>query len=51
VAAVDANVAVTVPLVVVVLNVTEVGEREQLGKSTAPEGEVVRAQFSVAVPA
>ena len=51
VAAVVAMVAVTVPLVFVELSTTVVGEMEQVGSSTAPDGEVVSAQASVAVPA
>jgi hypothetical protein len=50
VAAVVATVAETVPLVDVELNETVVGESEQLGTSTAPEGELVSAQVSEAVP-
>ena len=44
-------VAVTVPVVLLDDKVTEEGEREQVGASTALEGEVVTAQVSVAVPA
>ena len=44
-------VAVTVPLVLVVLSTTVEGEMEQVGWSTAPDGEDVSAQASVAVPA
>jgi FlaG/FlaF family flagellin (archaellin) len=50
VAAVVVMVAVTVPLVVVALSATVVGEMEQEGSSTAPDGEVVSAQASEAVP-
>lgn len=51
VAAVVVIVAVEVPLVLVELNATVVGERVQLGTSAALAGDVVRAQASVAVPA
>ena len=50
VAAVVVIVAVTVPLVDVELKATVVGDKVQAGKSTAPDGEDVRAQVSVAVP-
>jgi hypothetical protein len=50
VAAVVATVAVTVPLVEVELKATVVGDSEQVGASTAPEGELVSAQVSEAVP-
>jgi hypothetical protein len=50
VAAVVVMVAVTDPLVLVELNVTVEGASEQLGKSTAPAGEVVSAHATVAVP-
>jgi len=50
VAAVVVIVAVTLPVVVVELNVAVEGEREQLGWSTAPEGLEVSEQLSVAVP-
>ena len=51
VAAVVVMVAVTVPLVFVVLSNTVEGEMEQVGWSTAPDGEDVSAHASVAVPA
>jgi hypothetical protein len=50
VGAVVVTVAVTVPLVAEELNATVVGESAQVGKSTAPDGDVVSAQVSVAVP-
>jgi hypothetical protein len=50
VAAVVVIVAVTVPLVDVELKATVVGDKAQAGKSTAPDGEDVNAQVSVAVP-
>jgi hypothetical protein len=50
VAAVDAMVAVDVPLDDVDVNDTVVGESEQVGRSTALVGEVVSAQDRVAVP-
>jgi len=50
VAAVVVTVAETVPVVEVELNETVVGESEQLGTSTAPEGELVSAQVRDAVP-
>jgi hypothetical protein len=50
-AAVVAIEAVTVPLVALVLSVTDVGERVQVGGSTAEEGLVVRVQVREAVPA
>jgi hypothetical protein len=50
VAAVEVMVAVTVPLVELELNATVDGESAQLGTSTAPEGDVVSAQVSEAVP-
>jgi hypothetical protein len=50
VAAVVATVAITVPLVLVELNATVVGDREHVGKSTAPEGELVSTHVSDAVP-
>jgi hypothetical protein len=51
VAAVVVMVAVTVPLVFVELSTTVEGEMEQVGLSTAPDGEDVSAHASVAVPA
>jgi len=51
VAAVVVMVAVTVPLVFVELSTTVEGDREQVGLSTAPDGEDVSAQVSDAVPA
>jgi hypothetical protein len=50
VGAVVVTVAVTVPLVAEELNATVVGESAQAGKSTAPEGDAVSLQASVAVP-
>jgi hypothetical protein len=50
VVAVVVIVAVTVPLVDVELKATVVGDKVQAGKSTAPDGEDVSAQVSVAVP-
>ena len=51
VAAVVAIEAVAVPLVELVLSVTDVGERVQVGGSTAEVGLVVSAQAREAVPA
>ena len=48
--AVVVTVAVTVPLVAEELNATVVGDSAQVGKSTAPVGDAVSAQVSVAVP-
>ena len=51
VGAVVVIVAVTLPLGVDELNATVVGDSAQVGTSTALVGDVVSAQFSVAVPA
>jgi hypothetical protein len=50
VAAVVEMVAVTLPLVEDELSATVVGESAQVGTSTAPVGDAVSAQFTVAVP-
>jgi hypothetical protein len=41
----------TAPLVEVELKMIDVGESKQVGKSAAPEGELVSAHVSEAVPA
>jgi hypothetical protein len=51
VAAVEFTVTVAVPLVVPALRVIVPLPPEQVGKSVAPVGELVRAQVMVTVPA